>query len=74
MGQNNNIIERSNGFKEINDSNSDNTYFCANCLKELDSKDRDIVKDVDNNLFCDKICRSEFYKENYLLILEIIGY
>jgi len=53
---------------------NNNTYFCAKCLKELDSKDKDVVKDVDNNIFCDKICRSEFYKENYLLILEIIGY
>ena len=76
MRQNKNINERSNGFKKIDDSNSDNsnnTYFCANCLKELDSKDRDIVKDVDNNIFCDRECRSYFRKENYELIEEVIG-
>jgi len=73
MVQNKFINERNmdSKFKNINNNN---TYFCAKCLRELDSENRDVVKDVDNNIFCDKICRSEFYKENYLLILEIIGY
>ena len=66
MGQNNNINERSIGKNK-------NTYFCAKCLRELDNEDRDIVKDVDNNLFCDRWCRSYFRKENHDLIEEIIG-
>jgi len=71
MVQNSNINEGSNVFKEIDD-NSD-TYFCAKCLKELDSDDRDVVKDVDNNIFCDKICRSYFRSENRKLVEEVIG-
>ena len=64
MGQNNNIIERS-----INDR-----FFCAKCLRELDSDDRDVVKDIDENYFCDRECRGYFWKENKKLIEEVIGY
>ena len=72
MGQNKNINERSmDKFK--NDSSNTNTYFCAKCLKELDNDDRNVVKDVDNNLFCDRFCMSEFLRENYKLIEEVIG-
>lgn len=54
--------------------NKNNIIYCSNCLRELDSKDKDVVKDVDNNIFCDKWCKGEFLRENYKLILEIIGY
>ena len=76
MGQNNNINERSMDSKfdiNKNDNNNNNNTYCAKCLKELDSEDRDIVKDVDNNLFCDRWCMSEFLRENYKLIEEVIG-
>ena len=46
-----------------NDSSNTNTYFCAKCLKELDNDDRDVVKDVDGNEFCDRECRKDFYLE-----------
>ena len=55
MGQNNNINERS--------MDNTNTYFCAKCLRELDSEDRDVVKDIDENCFCDRECRKDFYLE-----------
>ena len=52
---------------------SDNNIYCSKCLKELDSGDRDIVKDVDGNLFCSRFCKSEFLKENYKLMQEVMG-
>jgi len=61
MGQNNNIYERSMDSK--NNNKHDNTYFCAKCLRELDSEDRDVVKDIDENCFCDRECRKDFYLE-----------
>jgi len=63
MGQNKNMNERSMDIKFKNNNDDNNTYFCAKCLKELDSMDRDIVKDIDNNLFCDRECRKDFYLE-----------
>ena len=60
-----------NNIQDIKQNN--NTYFCAKCLKELDIKDRNIVKDVDNNYFCDRECRNYFRKENHDLIEEVIG-
>jgi len=72
MGQNNNINERSTDNKFKNNDN-DNTYFCAKCLKELDSEDRDVVKDVEGNYFCGRFCRQEYRRENTKLIEEVIG-
>jgi len=69
MGQTNKIIERSIDDKFKND----NTYFCAKCLKELDSEDRDVVKDIENNLFCGRDCRQDYWRENYKLIEEVMS-
>jgi len=69
MGQNNNINERSMDSKFNSKFKNNNTY-CSKCLRELDS---DVVKDVDNNFFCDKWCKVEFHKENRKLIEEVIG-
>ena len=68
--QNNNIQNNNISDNNISDNN---TYFCAKCLRKLNSNDRNIVKDVDDNIFCDRECRSYFRKENHDLIDEIIG-
>lgn len=56
-----------------NNNISDTNTYCSKCLRELDSEDSDVVKDVDNNFFCDKWCKVEFHKENRKLIEEVIG-
>jgi len=61
MGLNKYINERSI-YKFKNDSNNTNTY-CAKCLRLLDDEDRDIVKDIEGNEFCDRECRKDFYLE-----------
>jgi len=79
MGQNNIIIERSmdNKFKNINKNdnvnNSNNYTYCSKCLKELNSEDKDIVKDIEGNLFCSRECRQDYWRENRKLIEEIYG-
>ena len=61
MGQNNNVIERSMDGRLNNLKN--NTY-CAKCLKELDSEDSDVVRDVEGNFFCDRFCLNDYWMEN----------
>jgi len=43
------------------------TGYCAKCSKPLeDINDEDnkyIIKDENNNLFCDKMCRKDFWNE-----------
>ena len=43
------------------------TGYCAKCGKPLedinDENNKYIIKDENNNLFCDKICRSEYWNE-----------
>jgi len=56
-----------------NNISDNNTYFCAKCLRLLDSEDSDVVKDIEGNLFCDRWCKSDFLRENYKLIEEVIG-
>ena len=61
-----------------NNLQNDNIYintYCSKCFKLLDDSNKNnIVKDIDNNFFCDKYCRSDFHKENYKLIEEVISY
>jgi len=65
MGQNENKIE---GVNEINNIN--NTEYCSCCFKILD---KDMVKDIEENLFCDRQCRSSYWKENSRLLEEIVS-
>jgi len=39
------------------------TGYCAKCLKILDNGDKNIVKDVEGNEFCDRECKVDFYLE-----------
>jgi len=60
-----------------NDNININTY-CSNCLKLLDGSDsnnnsNNIVKDIDNNFFCDKYCRQDFHRGNNKLLEEIVN-
>jgi len=60
-----------NNIQDIKQNNNNNTY-CSNCLKLLDNN-KDVVKDIEGNEFCDKICRSYFLKENLKLLIEVIS-
>jgi len=67
MGQNK-IIQNTNIIINVNVVSG----YCACCLKKLDS-DKDIVRDIDNNEFCCRGCRSDYYRELRDEIEDIMG-
>jgi len=54
-----NKIKGVNKFVNINVT----TDYCAKCGKPIDSKDKYIRKDQNDNLFCDKECLKEYWNE-----------
>jgi len=54
-----NKIKGVNKFVNINVT----TDYCAKCGKPIDSKDKYIRKDQNDNLFCDRECLKEFWNE-----------
>ena len=55
----NNGLEKTNKFVNINVT----TDYCAKCGKPINSKDKYIRKDQNDNLFCDRECLKEFWNE-----------
>ena len=63
---------KQNILNNIQDIKQNNNTYCSNCLKLLNDN-KDMVKDIEGNEFCDKICRSYFLKENLKLLMEVIS-
>ena len=63
---------KQNILNNIQDIKQNNNTYCSNCLKLLNDN-KDMVKDIEGNEFCDKICRSYFLKENLKLLIEVIS-
>jgi len=55
----NNGLEKTNKFVNINVT----TDYCAKCGKPIDSKDKYIRKDQNDNLFCDRECLKDYWNE-----------